>query len=130
MLLVYFFLASTEDLQIRDYLTPSRINVRNGDDLLQRKIPIPIKSQKVPMYIWERKGKDANTYIFGTDENQWVYDNTKLKVTSRRYRELDRLENRNAEDNYFVNSKTLAGNLNSMIFIAGVIYMLLIQAIN
>lgn len=117
-----FFSASTEDLQIRDYLTPSRINVRNDNDLLQRKIPIPIKSQKVPMYIWGRKGKDANTYIFGTDENQWVDDNTKLKVTSRRYQELDRLENRNAEDNYFVNSKTLAGNLADDIYSRGYIY--------
>ena len=117
-----FFTSSIEDLQIRDYLTPSRINVRNDNDLLQRKIPIPIKSQKVPMYIWGRKGKDANTYIFGTDENQWVDDNTKLKVTSRRYQELDRLENRNAEDNYFVNSKTLAGNLADDIYSRGYIY--------
>jgi hypothetical protein len=109
-------------LQIRDYLTPSRINVRNDNDLLQRKIPIPIKSQKVPMYIWGRKGKDANTYIFGTDENQWVDDNTKLKVTSRRYQELDRLEKINAENNYFVNSKTLAGNLADDIYSRGYIY--------
>ena len=74
------------------------------------------------MYIWERKGKDANKYIFGTDENHWVYDNTKLKVTSRRYQELDRLETRNAEDNYFVNSKTLAGNLADDIYSRGYIY--------
>ena len=114
-----FFSSSVEDLQIRDYLTPSRINVRDENDLLSRKIPILIKSQKVPMYIWERNDK---TYIFGNDKNNWVGADTKLKVTSRRYQELDRLENRNAEDNYFVNSKTLAGNLADDIYSRGYIY--------
>jgi hypothetical protein len=115
-----FFSSSVEDLQIRDYLTPSRINVRDENDLLSRKIPILIKSQKVPMYIWERNDK---TYIFGNDKNNWVGADTKLKViSSRRYQELDRLENRNAEDNYFVNSKTLAGNLADDIYSRGYIY--------
>jgi hypothetical protein len=117
-----FFTSSVEDLQIRDYLTPSRINVRDDNDLLFRTIPIPIKSQKVPIYIWERKGEKASTYIFGTDKNHWVGADTRLKVTSRYYQTLDRLEKRNAEDNYFVNSKTLAGNLSDDIYSRGYIY--------
>jgi len=114
-----FFNSSVEDLQIRDYLTPGRINVRDADDLLSRKIPIKIKSQKVPMLIWS---KADNTNIFGNDKNNWKVDNNKLTLTSRYYQELDRLEPNKAENNYFANSRTLAGNLSDDIYSRGYIY--------
>jgi len=113
-----FFNSSIEDLQIRDYLTPGRINVRDND-ILRRKIPIKIKSQKVPMLIWS---KADSTNIFGGELNNWEVDNNKLKLTSRYYQELDRLEPNKTEDYYFANSRTLAGNLSDDIYSRGYIY--------
>ena len=114
-----FFNSSVEDLQIRDYLTPGRINVRDANDLLSRKIPIKIKSQKVPMLIWS---KADNTNIFGGELNNWEVDNSKLKLTSRYYQELDRLEPNKTENNYFANSRTLSGKLSDDIYSRGYIY--------
>ncbi len=78
-----WFSSTTENLQLKDYLTPGRINFRTNDLLNNFPFNFGIKSQEVPFYQWETK---ASNNIFGTEDNNWY---TKDFYVGR-YQSLDR----------------------------------------
>jgi hypothetical protein len=81
-----WFSSTTEDLQVKDYLTPGRINFRTNDNSVNYPYPYGIKSQKVPFYQWKL---DSQTSIFGTELNNWGTDYVDI-VQDREYQSLDR----------------------------------------
>jgi hypothetical protein len=69
-----FYSSSQDDLQLKDYLTPGRVNFRTPTNDLKPKY-FGIKSQKVPFYQWELKCPDL---FFGNESNTW---NTSTIIT-------------------------------------------------
>lgn len=80
-----WFSSTTEDLQMKDYLTPGRLNFTadNGDTFIY---DYGIKSQVVPFYRW---GLDKTNIIFGNQKNNWLTTQSNGFVT-RQYQSLDR----------------------------------------
>jgi hypothetical protein len=63
-----YFSSSTEDMQIRDYITPGRV-IRYNTGLNKFVYDYtPIKSQVVPNYRWKINAGDT---IFGSQTNEW-----------------------------------------------------------
>jgi len=85
-LIAVWFSSTTEDLQVKDYLTPGRINFRTNDNSVNYPYPYGIKSQVVPFYQW--KLRNQNT-IFGTELNDWGTDYVDI-VQDKLYQSLDR----------------------------------------
>jgi lipid-A-disaccharide synthase-like uncharacterized protein len=81
-----WFSSTTEDLQVKDYLTPGRINFRTNDNSVNYPYPYGIKSQIVPFYQW--KLTNQNT-IFGSQLNNWATNYVDL-VQDRYYQSQDR----------------------------------------
>tara|TARA_R110000868_G_scaffold118465_3_gene314134 strand:- start:4295 stop:9220 length:4926 start_codon:yes stop_codon:yes gene_type:complete len=81
-----WFSSTTEDLQVKDYLTPGRINFRTNDNSVNYPYPYGIKSQVVPFYQW--KLTNQNT-IFGSELNNWATNYVDL-VQDRYYQSQDR----------------------------------------
>ena len=81
-----WFSSTTEDLQVKDYLTPGRINFRTNDNSVNYPYPYGIKSQIVPFYQW--KLTNQNT-IFGSELNNWATNYVDL-VQDRYYQSQDR----------------------------------------
>lgn len=78
-----FFSSTTEDLQVKDYLTPGKIDFRPSPASSAIQYSYGIKSQEVPFYQWElnppRKPlvtylfpRLVNPTIFGSEENNWA----------------------------------------------------------
>jgi len=95
-----WFSSTTQNLQIKDYLTPGRINFRSINNQQNFPYPYSIKSQIVPHYQWELKD-NTNKTIFGSQYNNWA---TKISdiVQNKRYQSLDRVSSVNPT--YFVTS--------------------------
>jgi hypothetical protein len=85
-LIAVWFSSTTEDLQVKDYLTPGRINFRTNDNSVNYPYPYGIKSQIVPFYQW--KLTNQNT-IFGSQLNNWATNYVDI-VQDKLYQSLDR----------------------------------------
>lgn len=104
-----FYSSSQDDLQLKDYLTPGRVNFRTQTNELKPKY-FGIKSQKVPFYQWEVKGSNV---FFGDETNTW-YTAT---IISDEYQNLDRIKpdlaalknsfNSKNTEKYFYNNENL-----------------------
>jgi hypothetical protein len=86
-----YFSSSTEDMQIRDYITPGRV-IRYDTGLNKFVYDYtPIKSQVVPNYKWEINAGDT---IFGSQTNEWSTDgisiNNNLSFEALPYQEMER----------------------------------------
>ena len=81
-----WFSSTTEDIQVKDYLTPGRINFRSSDNSGYYPYPYGIKSQVVPFYQWKLRNQ---TSIFGTERNDWGTDYVDI-VQDKQYQSLDR----------------------------------------
>jgi hypothetical protein len=84
-----WFSSTTQNLQIKDYLTPGRINFSSIDNQQNFPYPYGIKSQIVPHYLWELNDNTNNT-IFGSQYNDWATDEGDI-VQNKRYQSLDRI---------------------------------------
>ena len=81
-----WFSSTTEDLQVKDYLTPGRINFRTNDNSVNYPYPYGIKSQVVPFYQWKLANQNS---IFGSELNDWGTDYVDI-VQDKPYQSLDR----------------------------------------
>ena len=86
-LIAVWFSSTTEDLQIKDYITPGKINFRTADNLNNYPFTYGIKSQVVPFYQWELLGGDNN--IFGSEKNNWATTQDDI-VSNKPYQSQDR----------------------------------------
>jgi hypothetical protein len=85
-----YFSSTTQNLQLKDYITPGRIDFRGPVPNLQLyPYSYGIKSQIVPFYQWG-SGKKSATTIFGSEQNNWQTDKTDI-VQEKQYQSLDRL---------------------------------------
>jgi len=72
-----YFSSSTEDMQIRDYITPGRV-IRYNTGLNQFAYDYtPIKSQVVPNYKWNI---NPGLSIFGSQTNEWATDGISIEA--------------------------------------------------
>jgi hypothetical protein len=83
-----WFSSTTQDIQMKDYLTPGRINFRTPDNTANYPYPYGIKSQVVPHYQWELRN-NTNNLIFGSQLNNWATNSSDI-VQNVRYQSLDR----------------------------------------
>jgi hypothetical protein len=80
-----YFSSSTEDMQIRDYITPGRV-IRYNTGLNQFAYDYtPIKSQVVPNYKWNI---NPGLSIFGSQTNEWATDGISIKALH--YQKMER----------------------------------------
>jgi hypothetical protein len=107
-----WFSSTTENLQLKDFISPGRINFRTNN--LQFNFPFNygIKSQRVPFYRWEVKPSND---IFGTQFNNWETD----KFYEGKYQSLDRTLQ--PPDSYFM-SNTIPGTTNKDLYQRGYIF--------
>jgi hypothetical protein len=108
-----FFSSTTEDLQIKDYLTPGRINFRGTDNVGYYPYPYGIKSQIVPFYQW---GLDNMATIFGNQKNNWATGPADI-IQDTYYQGLDRSS---ANTKYFQNQSSSISDLNARGYIFSV----------
>jgi hypothetical protein len=87
-LIAVWFSSTTEDLQIKDYITPGRINFRTADNSNNYPFTYGIKSQIVPFYQWELTGGTNN--IFGSEKNNWATKEDDI-VQGKAYQSQDRI---------------------------------------
>lgn len=106
-IMAVWFSSTTQNLQTKDYLTPGRIDFRDGTNTTYYPYPYGIKSQVVPFYQWELKNDTTNT-IFGNQYNNWATDEEDI-VQNKRYQSQDRTDITNPS--YFVSSN-LSSNPN------------------
>jgi hypothetical protein len=83
-----WFSSTTENLQLKDYLSPGRINFRNSTNTSNYPFTYGIKTQVVPFYQW--KLGNNNSTIFGNDKNDWATDSTDI-VQNKGYQTQDRI---------------------------------------
>jgi len=83
-----WFSSTTQNIQMKDYLTPGRINFRTPDNSANYPYPYGIKSQVVPNYQWELI-QNTNNLIFGSQYNNWATKQNDI-VQNKRYQSLDR----------------------------------------
>ena len=95
-----WFSSTTQNLQTKDYLTPGRINFRDGTNTTYYPYPYGIKSQIVPFYQWGLKNTST---IFGNQYNNWATDELDI-VQDKKYQSLDRTEMPGATPSYFISS--------------------------
>jgi hypothetical protein len=108
-----WFSSTTQDLQVKDYLTPGRINFRGTDDVGYYPYPYGIKSQVVPFYQWRL----ANTnLIFGNQFNTWATSSSDI-VQNVRYQSLDRYA---SDTPYFWSDNSESNDLNARGYIFNV----------
>lgn len=81
-----FFSSTTEDLQIKDFISPGVINFRPTNFTNAITYPFELKTQRVPFYQWGLKNGNS---IFGSEKNDWK---TALNdgITSYNYQSLSR----------------------------------------
>lgn len=110
-----WFSSTTENLQLKDFITPGRINFRPNSLSSNFPFTYGIKSQEVPFYPWEVKPKANNPHIFGTQYNNWVTN----KFYVGRYQSLDRTKQ--PPDSYFM-SNTIPATPNRDLYQRGYIF--------
>ena len=111
-LIVVWFSSTTEDLQIKDYITPGRINFRTADNLNNYPFTYGIKSQVVPFYQWniDAPTDSASVNVFGTQYNNWATKDTDI-VQGRAYQSNDRERSPDSSPSYFLSPNVdFAGN--------------------
>ena len=86
-----FYSSSQADLQLKDHITPGRVNFRRGDTNTLVIENYVNKSQDVPFYSWNLD-KTSRT-IFGTEKNNWGTAQTDIK--NKRYQSLERIKPNN-----------------------------------
>ena len=86
-----FYSSSQSDLQLKDHITPGRVNFRQGDTNTLVIENYGNKSQDVPFYSWNLD-KTSRT-IFGTEKNNWGTAQTDIK--NKRYQSLERIKPNN-----------------------------------
>lgn len=91
-----WYSSTTQDLQIKDYLTPGRIDFRGENNVGYYPFPYGIKSQIVPFYQWKLT---TTSSIFGSELNNWATDYVDI-VQNKAYQSLDRTMTGNT-NNYF-----------------------------
>jgi hypothetical protein len=86
-----WFSSTTENLQLKDNITPGRITFRPDNLSTYVTYQYGIKSQIVPFYQWQL----ANTYtIFGGQYNTWATSSSDI-VQNNRYQSTDRINKTN-----------------------------------
>jgi hypothetical protein len=98
-----FYSSSQADLQLKDYITPGRVNIRDiNSNALVKLEKYGNKSQEVPFYSWTLY-KGSKT-IFGTEENNWGTSQKDIK--KEKYQSLERIKftTTDLETNYFSDS--------------------------
>jgi hypothetical protein len=98
-----WFSSTTENLQLKDFITPGRLNFRTNDLLNNFPFTYGIKSQRVPFYQWEIK---RSNNIFGTQFNNWYTKGPNF--FSAKYQSLDRVIQ--PPDSYFQSNEIPSGN--------------------
>jgi hypothetical protein len=83
-----WFSSTTENLQLKDYLSPGRINFRNSTNTANYPFTYGIKTQVVPFYQW--KLGNNNNSIFGNDRNDWATRSEDI-VQNKGYQTQDRI---------------------------------------
>jgi hypothetical protein len=89
-----FYSSSQADLQLKDHITPGRVNFRQGDALVIQNYGN--NSQEVPFYSWMLAKKTKT--IFGNDENDWGTNQS--NIISKRYQSLERIKPNTNIENY------------------------------
>jgi hypothetical protein len=112
-IMAVWFSSTTEQLQVKDYLTPGRINFRGPDNNGYYPYPYGIKSQVVPFYQWKL---DNTTTIFGNQENNWATNSSDI-IQNTRYQSLDRFA---SDTPYFYGSNFSSNDLNARGYIFNV----------
>jgi hypothetical protein len=83
-----WFSSTTENLQLKDYLSPGRINFRNSINTANYPFTYGIKTQVVPFYQW--KLSNNNSSIFGNQFNNWATGSEDI-VQNKGYQTQDRI---------------------------------------
>lgn len=103
-IMAIWFSSTTQNLQTKDYLTPGRINFRDGTNTTYYPYPYGIKSQVVPFYQW---GLQNTNTIFGNQYNNWATSEGDI-VQGKKYQSLDRTEIPGTTPSYFISSNLSA----------------------
>ena len=83
-----FYSSSEADLQLKDYITPSRVNFREIETNALVRRNYGNKSQDVPFYSWNLD-KTSRT-IFGTEKNNW--GTAQKDIKNKKYQSLERIK--------------------------------------
>ena len=89
-----FYSSSQADLQLKDHITPGRVNFRQGGALVIQNYGN--NSQEVPFYSWMLAKKTKT--IFGNDENDWGTNQS--NIISKKYQSLERIKPNTDIENY------------------------------
>jgi len=108
-----WFSSTTEDLQVKDYMSPGRINFRGTDDIGYYPYPYGIRSQVVPFYQWKLS---KTNIIFGDQFNTWATSSSDI-VQNTRYQSLDRFA---TDTPYFYSNNSESNDLNARGYIFNV----------
>lgn len=81
-----FYSSTTENLQLKDFITPGKIDFRPSPTANYTPYYFGIKSQLVPFYPWKLQN---TTQIFGTEQNNW--ETSQTGITQYYYQSLDRV---------------------------------------
>jgi hypothetical protein len=108
-----WFSSTTEDLQVKDYMSPGRINFRGTDDIGYYPYPYGIRSQVVPFYQWRLNNTNL---IFGNQNNTWATSELDI-VQNTRYQSLDRFA---SDTPYFYSDNSESNDLNARGYIFNV----------
>ena len=103
-----WFSSTTENLQLKDYLSPGRINFRNSTNTANYPFTYGIKTQVVPFYQWVLSG--GNNSIFGNQFNNWATGSSDI-VSNKGYQTQDRI-NKDAPTYFYssnINLNTVSG---------------------
>jgi hypothetical protein len=85
-----YFSSSTDDMQLRDFISPGRIFRFNNSTNTYSYDPTPLKSQKVPHYKWEIDASNSFT-LFGKQTNDW--NTSSAEIEGIYYQQMDRYSN-------------------------------------
>jgi hypothetical protein len=108
-----WFSSTTEDLQVKDYMSPGRINFRGTDNIGYYPYPYGIRSQVVPFYQWRLNNTNL---IFGNQNNTWATLGSDI-VQNTRYQSLDRFA---SDTPYFYSDNSESNDLNARGYIFNV----------
>lgn len=96
-IIAVWFSSTTENLQLKDFLSPGRINFRPLNNSTYATYPYGVKSQIVPFYQW---GLNNTRTIFGDEKNNWKTDSVDI-VQNLRYQSTDRTNRATPPATYF-----------------------------
>jgi len=83
-----FFSSTTEDLQVKDFISPGVIDFRFNPAVTAVTYKFGIKSQKVPFYQWQLSPGPSIVSIFGSETSDWA--TTLNDIVSSEYQSVDR----------------------------------------